>query len=190
MNTPYKKLLLIVFILILLLFVGISIYNKGRRNVKNHETKKEIKKSEKQENIFKDSLKILKQENAQLKKKSEKVKIEYVKGKERIQYITKERIIKYTDSICKKDVLDLKDLLSNSDSLIELQNKQIKNQTLQLITSEAIIKEKDQQINHYKNQKPKIKPLGIGIVGGYGTDLKNGLAPFVGAGISYNLIRL
>lgn len=178
----------IVCLVVLLLYH--NIFSLGKKTEQRTQIKTEIKKSEKAEKTYKKEFDSLSLEYAKLEKVIQEVKPIYLKSKETIKYITSQRIEQYIDTLCRDDVIVLKKQLGISDSLINIQEKQIDNKNLQLIKAGNIIIQKDKQITLYKKQKPKIKPLGIGIIGGYGLDFQNGAKPFIGIGISYNLIRL
>lgn len=171
------------------LLLYLNIFSSGKKAEQRTWTKTEIRQSEKQVKTYKKEFDSLILEYAKLEKVKQEVKPIYLKGKETVKYITPERIEQYIDTLCRDDVITLKEQLDISDSLINLQEKQIDTKNLQLITAGNIIIEKDNQINLYKNKKTKPKPLGIGVIGGYGADFQ-GLKPFIGIGISYNLIRL
>lgn len=184
----YRYLLFLLSLLVGLV-LGLSFKRCAGRNSEVKEVKKEIKSSETIEKNYKKSLDSLRLEYFKLEKQKQQVKTVYLQGKERIKYITKERIERYTDTVCKEDVISLKNHISTSDSLIAVQEVQLSNNSQQLNIKDKIIKEKDNRIYLYQNRKQRIKPFGIGIIGGYGTDFQNGLKPFIGLGISYNLIR-
>lgn len=102
--------------------------------------------------------------------------IKYVikeKKEEREILKEKELAIKY-DSICNEIVDNLKLQLENCDETIVYQDIVIEK-------LDTIILYKDKIIN----VKPKPKPFGVGAQVGYGIDGK----PYVGIGVSYNLIR-
>lgn len=182
---------LIIFsgIFVLLFAVGFIAYSSGKRSQLSKQTKIELKSSEKVVKNYKKMYDSLQNEYLILEKQKQTVKTVYLKGKEDVKYITQERIKAYEDTLCKKDVITLKDQLSISDSLISIQERQLIDVLTQKELKEQIIEEKDNQINLYKNKKSKIKPFGIGIIGGAGTDFENGLKPFLGLGVSYNFIR-
>ncbi len=185
-----KNIILVSFLLAFCFIIALTSYLVGKRSTNNNDLKTDIKTSEKQVKTYKKELDSLQTGYSRLEKKKQEVKTVYIQGKEKIRYITQERIEKYQDSLCKEDVLTLKDQLTQADSLILFQDKQLISANEQIKISNNLITEKDYQINTLKSVKPKTKPLGIGIIGGYGTDFQNGLTPFIGIGINYNLIRL
>jgi chromosome segregation ATPase len=176
-------------IAILIFSIALIAFQSGKNSIKHQQAKSEIRTSERLVKTYQKEYDSIQAAYSQLEKQKQKVKIIYLQGKEAIKYITQERIERYTDTICKEDVLKLKNQISVSDSLISFQDQQMVNNQNQLSTAENMLQEKDKQIELFKNQKNKLKPLGIGICSGYGTDFKNGLTPFVGVGVSYNLIR-
>lgn len=182
---------LIIFsgIFVMIFAIGFIAYSSGKRSQLSKQTKIELKLSEKVVKNYKKKYDSIQVKYLKLEKQKQTVKIVYLKGKEDVKYITHERIRAYKDTLCKKDVIVLKDQLSLSDSLISIQERQLIDVLNQKELAQQIIEEKDNQINLYKNNKPKIKPFGIGIIGGAGSDFENGLKPFVGLGVSYNLIR-
>jgi hypothetical protein len=213
-----EKIILVCLILGCSVILGVSAYNAGKRSEQRKETNTEIKDSKKQVKTYQDSLKTLRKENSIFKKTDEKLKLElvqlkeknnildkeYTKLKEKNKSVSNDRINQYTDDDCKEDVLSLKNQIDVADSLLAVKNdhitksdfliankdRQLFNFTKQLEITDKIIQEKDRQIELYKKRKPPSRPLGIGIIGGYGTDFTNGVKPFIGAGISWSLIRL
>lgn len=90
-----------------------------------------------------------------------------------------EKLIDY-DTICNEIVDNLKLQLENCDSIVSLKDK--------IITkTDSVIVYKDKIIDRLVVPKPK--PFGIGVQLGVTTsDLKE-VKPYIGIGISYNLIR-
>lgn len=164
--------------------------NSGKVKEQNKENKKNIKVSESQEtklNYKIDSLIYIQ------KNKDKEIKVleeRYKKGKERIKYITVDRIQKYTDTLCKQDLYKLNNQLNICDTMITLYESQLVNNSYILKNKDSIIIEKQKQIQYIKNIKPIKKPFGIGAIAGYGSDFTNGLKPFIGIGLSYNIISL
>ena len=101
--------------------------------------------------------------------------------KEKYRYKLKdeEKLIKY-DTICNEIVDNLKEQLANCDSIVLLKDKII-------VKTDSIVVFKDKIID--KLVIPKPKPFGVGVqVGATTTDFKE-VKPYIGIGISYNLIR-
>lgn len=100
------------------------------------------------------------------------------KEKYRDKLKEEEKLIIY-DTICNEIVDNLKLQLSNCDSIVALKDK--------IITkTDSVIIYKDKIID--KLVVPKPKPFGVGLQVGATTDLKE-VKPYIGIGISYNLIR-
>lgn len=128
--------------------------------------------------------------------KIERVEIEKIKKEidtvflevESIKYVIKEKkeereilkekelAIKY-DSICDEIVDNLKLQLKNCDETIVYQDRVIEKLDTVILYKDKII-----------DVKPKPKPFGIGMQVGATTDLKE-VKPYIGVGVSYNLIR-
>ncbi|MGM5630273.1 hypothetical protein O2K51_05165 [Apibacter raozihei] len=176
--------------LIIIFSVGLYAYQSGKNSVKTKQVQSEIKVSKTKVKTYQKEYDSLQKVYAVLEKQKQKVKTFYIQGKEKIRHITIERTENYTDSLCKKDVHQLKNHITFSDSLIFLQNKQKVNTLNQLTNSENIRREQDQQIELYKKRKNTLKPFGIGIIAGYGTNFQQGLSSFLGIGISYNFIQI
>lgn len=87
--------------------------------------------------------------------------------------------IVYPKEQCKGIVDNLKEQLANCDSIVALKDKII-------VKTDSVIIYKDKIID--KLVVPKPKPFGIGIQVGATTDLKE-VKPYIGLGVSYNLIR-
>lgn len=184
-----EKFIFTVGMLVMIFAACYTSYKAGKRKVITKTQQKEIKVSEKKVKTYKKEYDSLQKEYDKLEQVKQEVKKIYLKGKEKITLITEERIQQYNDTLCQKDVQQLKEQAYQCDSLVDIQNIQLEKNKHQLNLSKLIIDEKDKEIGIYKNKKSKIKPVGIGIFGGYGTDFKNGWTPTVGVGISYNFIR-
>ncbi|WP_128330267.1 hypothetical protein [Apibacter sp. HY039] len=177
-------------ILILVFSVGTIAFRSGKNSVETKQVQSEIKISKTKVKTYQKEYDSLQKVYTVLEKQKQMVKTIYIQGKQNIRYITKERTDNYTDSLCKKDVHQLKNHITFSDSLLLLQNTQNVNTLNQLTISENMRREKDQQIELYKKRKNTFKPLGIGIIAGYGTNFQQGLSSFLGIGISYTFIRI
>lgn len=183
----------ILFFSLFSLFCLITGGHLGKKSAESQNTESittQLTSSNEQIKTYKKEFDSLRLEYSLLEKKKQEVKTIYLEGKKTIRYIDKERIELYEDSLCKKDVLTLQNQLSYSDSLLILQDEQLTSLQDQNLISLSITREKDKQLDLLKSKKAKNKPLGIGITGGYGTNFQNGFSPFLGIGISYNLIQL
>jgi hypothetical protein len=183
-----KTVAWILIICLISLLLYLNIFSSGKKAEQRIQTKIEIKKSEEAEKTYKKEYDSVVVKNNQLENKINNIKPIYIQGKETVKYIDSSRIKAYTDTLCKK--MMLKSQLNNADTLISAQEDLLFGFSNQIALSEKIIQEKENQIYLYKNKKPPSKPFGIGVIGGYGTDFTNGVKPFVGVGISYNIIRL
>ena len=101
------------------------------------------------------------------------------KEKHRDKLKDEEDKIVYPKEQCKEIVDNLKEQLANCDSIVLLKDKII-------VKTDSIVVFKDKIID--KLVVPKPKPFGIGIQVGATTDLKE-VKPYIGVGVSYNLIR-
>lgn len=178
------------FIGVILFSIGYLSFSENLKVIEKKSSTNEINKSDIKKDFYKQMYDSVQKAYFLLEMKKQKIKTVYVPGKDRIKYITKEKIEKYTDTICKKDVVSLKDQLFICDSLVNIQDIQLLQSKQQLDLSNKIILENEKQIHLYKKIKPSHKPLGIGLHAGYGTDFKNGFTPYIGIGISYNLVML
>lgn len=101
------------------------------------------------------------------------------KEKERVKLKEQEKEIIYNEVECSEIVDNLKKQLENCDTVVQLKDTII-------YKKEIVIEYKDKIID--KMVIPKPKPFGIGVQVGATTNLKE-VKPYVGIGISYNLIR-
>lgn len=100
------------------------------------------------------------------------------KEKHRDKLKEEEKLINY-DTICNEIVDNLKEQLANCDSIVDLKDKII-------YKTDSVVIYKDKIIDRLV--VPKKKPFGVGIQVGATTDLKE-VKPYIGVGVSYNLIR-
>lgn len=161
-----KSLHYVIAVLILFFAIGFSFYHYGKSLAKTDIVYKEIRASKKQI----DSLK------ATLKPNEVKV-IEYKERKQKAK--EKEKSIVYNKEECKEIVENLKQQISDCDTVVKYQDKIV-------FVDKEIIKEQEILID--KLVVPKKRPWGIGVQTGYGTNGKD-LQPYIGVGVSYNLIR-
>lgn len=161
-----KNLLTAIAVLVLSVVVAFSFYNYGKSQVKTNIVYKEVKASKKQIDSLKATL-----------KPNEKKVVEYKQRKEKAK--SEEKSITYNKEECKEIVENLKQQIADCDTVVKYQDKIV-------FVDKEIIKEQEILID--KLVVPKKRPWGIGVQGGYGTNGKD-LQPYIGVGISYNLIR-
>ena len=101
------------------------------------------------------------------------------KEKQREKLKEKEKEIVYDEEECKEIVDNLKEQLANCDTIVEYKDVIIRK-------TDTIVMFKDKIIDQLV--VPKKKPFGIGVQVGATTDLQE-VKPYIGIGISYNLIR-
>ena len=113
-------------------------------------------------------------------KKSIKPIVIRIKEKEKHRDKLKEELKKIviTDT-CAEIVRNYEQQLANCDSIVGLKDKII-------VKTDSIVIYKDKIID--KLVVPKVKPFGVGVQVGATTDLKQ-VKPYIGVGVSYNLIR-
>jgi|SRR5690606_558091 len=153
-------------ILILLFGIGFSAYYYGKSKAEHTIEWKEIRYTQKQIDSLKSTIKPVEKEIIVYKDRWRVLKEEEVK-------------IEYPEE-CDEIVENLKEQLENCDTITRLQEKII------YVDREII---KKQEVIIEKMVLPKPKPWGVGVHLGYGTDGKD-LQMYVGAGVSYNFIRL
>lgn len=156
------NLLLIIALMLLCVFIGSEI---RKRYTNNKEVVKYVKTIEKRIDTLYLDRKLIEKEIVYKYKYRDKLKEEL-----------KKTVIPDT---CKEIVRNYEQQLANCDSIVLLKDK--------IITkTDSIVVFKDKIIN--KLVIPKPKPFGIGVQVGATTDLKE-VKPYVGIGVSYNLIR-
>lgn len=152
--------------LMLLIISGFIGYQYGKTQVKTTIVEKKIKITQKQIDSLKATLKPIEKEIVKYKEK-------------RAELQKKEIEITYPKEECKEIVENLKQQLSNCDSVTAYQDKII-------YVDREIIKNQDMIID--LKEIPKQKRFGVGIQVGYGITDKQ-LSPYIGVGISYNILR-
>lgn len=152
--------------LMLLIIAGFIGYQYGKAQVKTTIVEKKIKITQKQI----DSL------TATIKPTENKI-VRYKEKRAELQ--NKEVEITYPKDDCKEIVENLKQQLSNCDSVTIYQDKII-------YVDREIIKKQDVIID--LKELPKQKRFGIGVQVGYGLTEKQ-LSPYIGVGVSYNILR-
>lgn len=169
-----KKHRKIVFYILFTIAVLLLVYKCGRDTAD-----REIQYKEKI--VYKDSIKevekVSKEIEQRLKIQSEtieklKKEIKKAKGKTIEVPTICEPIVKFKDSIINKQ-----------DTLIIYQDSLIKGKDSIIYLDRKVIEYQDKIINI----APKPKRWGIGLQGGYGAN-KDGLSPFIGVGVSYDII--
>lgn len=128
--------------------------------------KKSIKPILVEVEVFKNEIKKKEDKREELKKQLEKIVI---------------------PDTCKEIVLNYEHQLKNCDSINLLNNKIIGNKDIVIGKQEDIINKQNNIISVLEVPK-KPKPFGIGLQVGATTDLKE-VKPYIGVGVSYNLIR-
>lgn len=133
--------------------------------------------------IYQDRIKVVKTLEKEVKKEDKQIKgvekkvTEYKKERKKLQ--DKEKEIVYPKEQCDEIVDNLKKQLENCDTIVKLKDTIIYKDRLK-------IEYKDRIIDNMVIDKPK--RFGIGVQIGTTTDLKE-VKPYIGIGISYNLIR-
>jgi len=150
----------------LLFAIGFSTYHYGVSKAIHTIEYREVKITQKKIDSIKSTVKPIEKQIVVYQEKRESLK-------------KKEKEIIYPKEDCKEIVSNLKDQLANCDTIVQLKDTIIYKERL-------VIEYKDKIIE--KMVLPKPKPWGIGIQAGYGLNGKD-LCPYVGVGISYNLIR-
>lgn len=153
----------IVLILIVLLVIGLSAFYYGKSKAEHSVEYKEIKYTQKQIDSIKATVKPIEKEVVKWLEKREELK-------------EKEKEIVYPEEDCKEIVDNLKEQLENCDTVVQLKDTIIYKERLVIEYKDKIIK---------KMVLPKQKPFGIGVNAGYGINGK----PYVGVGVSYNILR-
>lgn len=150
--------------LVILLIIGISAYYYGKSKATHTIETKEVKRIEKEIDTVYMEVKEIKEV---IKEKKE----------EREILQEKEMAIKY-DSICDEIVDNLKQQLANCDETIVYKDRIIEK-------LDTVIMYKDRIL---EIPMKKVKPWGVGIQVGTTTNFKE-VKPYVGIGVSYNVIR-
>ena len=151
----------VVFWILFVIAVLLLVYKCGRDTAK-----KEIQYKEKI--VYKDSIKVVQGETKVIEK-------EVIKYKDKVKDLKeKAKEIKY-DTIC-NEIVAYKDSIINTQDTIIIKKDSI------IYLDRKVIEFQDKIINI----APKPKRWGIGLQGGYGAN-KDGLSPFVGVGISYDI---
>lgn len=150
--------------LVMLLIIGISAFYYGKSKAEIKYDKQEVVRYEKEiDTVY-----------LEVEKIKEVIK---EKKEERITLKEKEMAIKY-DSICDEIVDNLKAQLKNCDETVVYKDRYISK-------LDTVIMYKDRIL---EIPIKKVKPWGIGVQVGTTTDFKE-VKPYVGVGVSYNLIR-
>lgn len=191
----YKKHIIIgcagILALLLVFYFG---YRKGETDNRHSETKikiehikKDTKKSELKIESINTENKELNKEVKTLKEKDTKLKEEYKEISKPKDTLCLDLYTEYAASnIILKNRIDLK------DSIINKQDTLISNLTHVISEKDNIIKNKNTHIDLLvKDKKQKKKPFGIGIQVGttYDASSHRPVKPYVGVGISYNIIN-
>ena len=161
-----KKYIPHLIILAIAILIGLSAYYYGKSKAKVEIEYKEIKVIEKQ---------------------IDTVRVEIVKIEEKIIYKEKERKrlkeeeknIIFNEEECKEIVDNLRNQLYNCDEIVVYKDSIIEKERI-------VIEYKDNIIE--KMVIPKPKPFGVGVQIGATTNFKE-VQPYIGVGVSYNLIR-
>lgn len=152
--------------LMLLIISGFIGYQYGKAQVKTTIVEKKVKELEKQNDTLKSMIKPTDNKVSKLKKK-------------RLELKKKEAEIAYPEEECKEIVENLKQQLSNCDSVTVYQEKII-------YVDREIIKNQDAIID--LKEIPKPKRFGVGIQTGYGIT-GNKISPYIGVGVSFNILK-
>ena len=159
--TKHRKLFCYLFAIIA---VGAIFYFIGRKDEK-------IKTVYKDKVVYKYSIRTI---TKTIKGKEKEV----VRYRDRVDKLKKkEKEIIYDTAICAEIVSNLKEQINNQDTII------VKKDSIIYLTNE-IINYQEKIINI----KPKPKRFGIGIQTGYGFT-QDKITPYVGVGVSFNLVR-
>lgn len=161
-----KKLIPKILFIIGSVIIALTAYFYGKSQTKTDVQYKEYKLTEKRIDSIKNTIAPI-----------EKEVIKYVEKREQLK--KKEKTISYPQEECKEIVNNLKEQLANCDNVTQLKDTIIYKERL-------VIQYKDKLID--KMVFPKPKRFGVGFQVGATTDLKE-VKPYVGVGVSYNLIR-
>lgn len=156
----------LIVVLLFIAVIGFIGYQYGKAQVKTAIVEKRVKITQKQIDSLKSTIKPIENKVSKLKKK-------------RAELQKKEVEITYPKEECKEIVENLKEQLSNCDSVTIYQDKII-------YVDREIIKKQDVIID--LKELPKQKRFGIGVQVGYGLTEKQ-LSPYIGVGVSYNILR-
>lgn len=133
--------------------------------------------------IYQERIKVVKTLEKEVKKEDKQIKevekkvTDYKKERKKLQ--DKEKEIVYPKEQCEEIVANLKKQLENCDTIVKLKDTIIYKERLKIEYKDRIID---------KLVIPKPKPFGIGVQVGVTSDFKE-VKPYIGIGVSYNLIR-
>lgn len=161
-----KKYIWQIIVLVVAIVIAILAYFYGKSQAKTDIQYKEYKLTQKRIDSIKSTITPV-----------EKEVIKYVEKREQLK--KKEKTIVYPIEDCKEIVDNLKEQLENCDQVVKLKDTIIYKERL-------VIHYKDKLID--KMVFPKPKRFGVGFQVGATTDLKE-VRPYIGVGVSYNLIR-
>lgn len=172
-----KEIIKYVFFAVLFAFLGYYFTDKYKDT---KEVIKHVNLTEKQIDSIKKSIKPILVE-------VEVFKNEIKKKEDRREELKKQLEKIVVPDTCKEIVLNYEHQLKNCDSINLLNNKIIGNKDIVIGKQEDIINKQNNIISVLEVPK-KPKPFGIGVQVGITTDTKE-VKPYVGLGVSYNLIR-
>jgi len=161
-----KKYIYHIAILAITVIIVLSAYFYGKSQAKTDVQYKEYKLTQKRIDSIKLTIPPVEKEIVKWLEKRKELKI-------------KEKQIVYPVEDCKEIVDNLKDQLANCDTIVQLKDTIIYKERL-------VVQYKDKLID--KMVFPKSKRFGVGFQVGATADLKK-IKPYVGVGVSYNLIR-